>query len=166
MHHYILGLGTNLGDKAANLQNAIALLQKHMNIEAISSVYKNKALLPTNAPISWDINYYNMAIMVKSDLAPLPLLTLLKEQELQLGRVPNSKNWAPRFIDIDILLAEGVVLDSAELQLPHPGLTKRAFALLPAAEVAPDLLHPEVQLSLAELAKLIDRSGIITVFRI
>ncbi len=146
----ILGLGSNLGDSLNNLRRAVQLLQqlKVITVIQLSPVYRSSALLPPDAPLAWDKPYLNVALSCKSYLSPLQLLKVVKQVEKQLGREENHPRWAPRLIDIDILAWDEVgVVNQALLQIPHPELVKRPFALWPLLDLFPEWKHPQQELA-------------------
>jgi len=135
----ILGLGSNLGNREANLYSAIQHLSFLQNIR-LSSFYRSKALLPSNAPPEWDIEYINSAISGDTDLPPETLLKKIQEIEQLMGRPKLREKWAPRIIDIDILMYGDFKVNTRDLIIPHPELLKRDFALKPAQEIEPDMI--------------------------
>jgi 2-amino-4-hydroxy-6-hydroxymethyldihydropteridine diphosphokinase/dihydropteroate synthase len=140
----ILGLGSSQNDALSWLRRALAALKQSpsLRIDAVSPVYRSDALLPPGAPPSWNVPYLNLAVACEPALAaldPPALLDELKALEKRLGRRERER-WAPREIDIDVLAWDGIRLDSERLTLPHPGLVKRPFALLPLADVSPSAL--------------------------
>lgn len=142
---YIL-LGTNLGDRLANLIQA----KQHISslIGAIitqSSIYKTSAWGNTDQP-----DFYNQVIEVDTSLNPEHALDIILGIEHTMGRV-RDKKWGPRIIDIDILLWENEILKTSSLTIPHAGLPERKFTLMPLAEVAPDYIHPELLKSISQL---------------
>lgn len=141
----ILGLGTNLGDRLGFLSQAIGQLTDgdapSLTDIMLSSIYESKALLPENAPTSWDISYYNMAVSGVTQRTPEEMLTHIKAIEHQLGRRPSDR-WSPREIDIDILAWGDVVMDTPLLTIPHKGVLERDFVLLPIADIAPKWCYP------------------------
>jgi len=137
----ILGLGSNRGNRQAQLQAAAQALEPLLRPMRVSRVLESPALLPPGAPEGWNCSYLNMAVSGETDLLPQVLLAQIKAIEHELGRIPRG-TWGPREIDIDILAICGNVLDSPELALPHRGLLKRDFALLPLADVAPEWRYP------------------------
>jgi 2-amino-4-hydroxy-6-hydroxymethyldihydropteridine diphosphokinase len=138
----ILGLGTNVGDRLAQLSDAVRQISDDVleNI-SISSIYESDALLPEGAPEMWDQPFYNIAIAGTSTLTPEALLARVQNIETAMGReVKDKGTWAPRCIDIDILLYNDASYALKGLDIPHLALTKRPFAILPAAEIAPDAI--------------------------
>jgi 2-amino-4-hydroxy-6-hydroxymethyldihydropteridine diphosphokinase len=132
----IVALGSNLGDKAGNIARATAALTAdgHVRLVTASANYRT-------AP--WGITeqdwFVNAAISVLTDLSPHALLARCLDVERQLGRVREVK-WGPRIIDLDVLVYRDAVVADADLVLPHPYLTERAFVLRPMLDVAPDLM--------------------------
>lgn len=140
-----LGLGTNLGDRFANLKAAVAALGGVAEVEALSRVYETAPLYVTDQPA-----FLNMAARATTDLAPADLLQGLKAIEGELGRVEGLR-YGPRLIDLDILLYGDQVVQSADLTIPHPRLPERRFALAPLADIAATLRHPLLGCSVADL---------------
>lgn len=136
-----LGLGSNVGDRIAFLEDATFHLRKLATHILLSSVYESEALLPEGAPEAWNTPYLNMALVGETLLTPHTLLAEIKALEMNMGRQMRGV-WGPREIDIDILLYGDAVLDEAELKIPHPHLLSRDFALTPLAEIAPDWAYP------------------------
>jgi 2-amino-4-hydroxy-6-hydroxymethyldihydropteridine diphosphokinase len=145
-HLVYFGLGSNLGERDRNLQAALALLAGIVNLTAVSSVYDTAPLLVTDQP-----RFHNAVCAGYTSLAPLDLLHRIKAMEQTLGRVPGIR-FGPRLIDIDLLFYDQLVIETPELTLPHPRLTERAFVLAPLAEIAPDLLHPVLHVTVGALA--------------
>ena len=127
----VVGLGANLGDRLATLKAALEGLARIATIERVSRVY---ATAPVGGPPQPD--YLNAAVLIEVESRPRELLHSLLAIESTLGRVRRERN-GPRVIDLDVLWIEGVVVKSEELEVPHPRLKERAFALVPMLEVAP-----------------------------
>jgi len=149
-----LALGTNLGDRLANLKAATSALPPTVTVEIESRVYETPPWGYLDQPA-----FLNMVIRGSTGLEPLPLLTYLKQLELTLGREATF-HWGPRVIDIDILLYDDLVLETPALSLPHPGLAERAFVLVPLADLAADLRHPVLGKSVRELLTGVDTRGV------
>lgn len=140
-----LGLGTNLGDRFANLKAAVAALGTVADIEALSRIYETAPLYVTDQPA-----FLNMAVRATTDLAPVTLLRRLKSIEGELGRVAGLR-YGPRLIDLDILIYGDQVVETSDLTIPHPRLPERRFALAPLADIAATLRHPLLGCSVADL---------------
>ncbi len=150
-----LGLGSNLGDREDNLQEAVKLLSQRLRMGKVSSVYETEPVSDTKQP-----RYLNQVCQVYTTLPASALLALLKGFELKLGRAGPSG--APRPIDIDILFYGDQVVNTPELVIPHLRLTERAFVLIPLAEIAPDFVHSVNHRTVKELlAELKDRHGVV-----
>lgn len=144
-----LGLGTNLGDKEANLRTAIYKLQERIGKQvSLSSFYET-------APWGFESNhsFLNAAIGLETSLPPIEILHITQEIEKELGRTKKSVNgsYSDRLIDIDILLYDTLVLQTPELTIPHPLMTERDFVMKPLIEIAGNVIHPTRQKTLSEL---------------
>jgi 2-amino-4-hydroxy-6-hydroxymethyldihydropteridine diphosphokinase len=156
MHVVYLALGSNLGDRAANLRRAVECLPPWVIPSAASPVYETPPWGYTDQPA-----FLNQVIRAETLYEPVPLLEYLKHLEVQLGRTTTFRN-GPRVIDLDILLYDEIIYDSPSLTLPHPRLSERAFVLVPLVDLAPDLLHPIEGISMRQLLSKIDASEIKT----
>ncbi|QIV96092.1 2-amino-4-hydroxy-6-hydroxymethyldihydropteridine diphosphokinase/dihydropteroate synthase [Allofrancisella inopinata] len=141
---YIIGIGANVGFTLENINKAIQAIASTENVKLLTkaSLYSSKALLKENAPKDWDIVYLNTAIKIESSLKPLELLETLKDIEKNIGRDLNAPVWSPRVIDLDILAAEDLILDTEQLIIPHKELLNRNFALAPLLELNKNWHHP------------------------
>jgi dihydropteroate synthase/2-amino-4-hydroxy-6-hydroxymethyldihydropteridine diphosphokinase len=137
-----LGLGSNLGDRRAQLARALdELAAGGLRIHRVSPLVESPALLPDDAPTDWNRPFLNLVAQCRGDLTPHELLDLAKRVELALGRGEHAR-WSPRPIDVDILLYGREQIATERVQIPHPGVTHRAFVLSPLAMLAPRLTIP------------------------
>jgi 2-amino-4-hydroxy-6-hydroxymethyldihydropteridine diphosphokinase len=153
-HIVYLALGTNLGDRPANLQAAIAALPPAVTVMKRSPVYETQPWGVTDQPA-----FLNMVLSGKTCLDPLVLLARLKLLETRLGRQPSVR-YGPRKIDIDLLFYDDMLLNSPELTIPHPGLHERAFVLVPLADLAAELIHPVFRKTIRQLLGELDTTGV------
>jgi 2-amino-4-hydroxy-6-hydroxymethyldihydropteridine diphosphokinase len=145
MARVILALGTNLGDRTANLRRARQALESDFELGICSRIYETQPAYVRDQPL-----YYNQVCLATTQLRPLEVLHRLKWIESEMGRVPGVR-YGPRLIDLDLLFYDDLVMDGPDLVLPHPRIAERAFVLAPLAEVAPDLVHPRLHLTVAQL---------------
>ena len=139
-HRVYFSLGTNLGDRTANLDGAIAAMK-----DKIGALVKCSYYIHTEPwGFSSDNSFLNSAAIFDTSLAPLPLLRITQDIERQLGRSAKSHDglYSDRVIDIDILFYDNLVLSTPELTIPHPLMAQRDFVLRPLAEIAPRKKHP------------------------
>ncbi len=149
-----LGLGSNLGDREANLLEAARLLKEdgQLVLSRASSIYETPPWGYTEQPF-----FLNCVLEVDTTLEPVSLLAWLQAVEARVGREPSFR-YGPRLIDIDILLYGDLVLsrENPDLQMPHPRMDQRAFVLVPLAELAADLVHPGLRLTIEALARRVE----------
>lgn len=137
-----LGLGSNLGDRRAQLTRALERLPAHgVQVLRVSPVVESPAMLPDDAPADWNQPFANLVAECATSATPASVLDGLKTIERELGRVDRGR-WAPRPIDLDILLWGRETLATERLRVPHPGIAERAFVLTPLAALAPQLTFP------------------------
>ena len=149
-----LALGSNLGDRLANLKAAIAALASVVTVLAESPIYETPPWGVTDQP-----PFLNMVLKGETRLAPLALLEYLKQLETQLGRLPSIR-YGPRLIDMDILFYDELVLNTPELTIPHPHLQERAFVLVPLADLAAELVHPVFGKTVRQFLAAMDTTGV------
>lgn len=146
MKRVYLGLGTNLGNREHNLQEAVDRLHRGgVEVLRVSPVYETKPMYVEDQPL-----FLNMVVEGQTSILPRVLLKRLKSIEREIGRKPSKQN-GPRTIDIDILLYGRFVIRSMDLLVPHPRMEERRFVLEPLAEIAPTLRHPVSKRSILEL---------------
>jgi 2-amino-4-hydroxy-6-hydroxymethyldihydropteridine diphosphokinase len=150
----LVGLGSNLGDKAANIARAIALLTANNDVRLVARSRSYRT--PPWGKIDQDW-FVNACISVATPLTPHALLARCQAVERELGRV-RGERWGPRVIDVDILAYRDVACDEPNLVLPHPHIAKRAFVLAPLADIAPGLCVGGR--SIARLLAESDRTGV------
>lgn len=141
-----LCLGSNLGAREKNLTRALSLLSQEVNLKKVSSIYETEPVGYKEQPL-----FLNLVCRITTNLNPGGLLRLAKTIESKMGRIPSFPN-SPRPIDIDILFYDNKIIKTKDLTIPHPRLAGRAFVLVPLAEIAPELVHPELGKSITELS--------------
>ena len=146
MHKIVyLSLGSNVGDRAANLSSAIQRLRGLGAIEKVSSFYETEPVEFTAQP--W---FLNCVVKLDTEKMPKQLLAGILDVEQQMGRRRTQKK-GPRAIDIDILLFGNSVIDTKGLSVPHPAMQERRFVLEPLAEIAPEVRHPIFKRTVREM---------------
>jgi len=150
-----LGLGSNLGNREANLRGALRGLWRMGRVAAVSALYETE---PVGGPAQ--PSFYNAACRLETGLEPLPLLRFLQGLEHELGRRPSGERWGPRPIDLDILLYEDRIVEEEGLVIPHPRLAERPFVLAPLAEIAADVCLPGDGRTVGELLAAAGTRGV------
>jgi 2-amino-4-hydroxy-6-hydroxymethyldihydropteridine diphosphokinase len=141
-----LSLGSNLGDRVANIRKTVEQLERvRINVRRVSSLYRTEPV--DFSPQPW---FLNCAVEAATELMPLQLLKAVKSVERAVGRRPGITN-GPRAIDIDILLYENVVVRSSALTIPHERMSERRFVLVPLRELAPAARHPVTKRTVLEM---------------
>ena len=148
-----LALGANLGDRECTMRLAIEVMNRHPSIKidlasGVASLYESDAVggPPDQGP------YLNSVVRISTTLVPHELLDVVLSIEADLGRTRHER-WEARTIDIDMLLFDDLIMTDERLTLPHPRLHERSFMLEPLAELAGDLIHPVLGLSISDLAQ-------------
>lgn len=141
----LIGLGSNLGDRIHYLRQACEQLDTHpaVSVVTVSPLYETPPIGPPQG------TFLNAVIRIKTSLSPISLLRLCQEIE-RAGKRKRGVHWGPRTIDLDLLDFDGMVIDTAQLRLPHPGIADRLFVLVPLADVAPDWRHPVTNESVSD----------------
>ena len=150
-----LALGTNLGDREANLRSAKELLAPKIVVERESAIYVTPPWGYEDQP-----EFLNQVIRVRTYLRPLALLKVLKRIEKGMGRQETFRN-GPRLIDLDILIYGQQVIQKNNLCIPHPRMHERAFVLVPLCEIAPDFVHPVLKETVQTLLSRVDTQGVL-----
>jgi 2-amino-4-hydroxy-6-hydroxymethyldihydropteridine diphosphokinase len=155
IYSVFIGLGSNLGDRAARLISAAREVKAIEGVKYVwsSSVYETDAYGKTDQP-----KFLNAVLQLETSLNPQALLRELKEIEKRQGRT-SGERWGPREIDLDILLYDGFVFQDDFVVVPHPDLEHRKFALVPLREIAPDLVHPVNGMTMEELLSACSDGG-------
>jgi 2-amino-4-hydroxy-6-hydroxymethyldihydropteridine diphosphokinase len=156
MRGVYLGLGSNLGEREANLAAAVDRLEREPGVRVLrrSSLYETQPVGVIDQP-----SFLNAAVEIETELAPRDLLGVLKRIELDLGRRPGRR-WGERLIDIDLLLYDDLALRDRDLTVPHREMWGRLFVLVPLAELAPDVRSPDGRTIQQVIAALDDSRGI------
>jgi 2-amino-4-hydroxy-6-hydroxymethyldihydropteridine diphosphokinase len=147
-HRVFIGIGSNLGDRRANCREARGRIQELPNSRVVkeSSIYESE---PHGNAKTW---FGNSVIEVETELSASEMLKRLKAIEETMGRKRvKGKRWGSRIIDLDILLYDNEIIDKRNLKVPHPRMTQRRFVLIPLSELAPQFIHPALNVSVSEL---------------
>jgi 2-amino-4-hydroxy-6-hydroxymethyldihydropteridine diphosphokinase len=146
-HQVYIGIGSNLGNKKENYLEALARIAKipKTRITRESSLYESE---PLGDSKEW---YVNGVIQIETDLGPEMLLKKCKNIERAMGRKKVRKKWGARVIDLDILLYDAGIVDKGNLKIPHPEMHHRKFVIIPLSEIAPQLVHPVLGMTISEL---------------
>mgnify|MGYP006381138191 CR=1 FL=1 len=153
----ILSIGTNIGNRKLNIKNAITALGQIGKIITISPIY-------TSEPWGFESKngFYNIALILESNLPPIELLNATQQIERNLGRTTKTTTtYTDRIIDIDIIDYNNQIIDTQALTLPHKLMHKRNFVLYPLSDIAPDWQHPILKLSSTELKKISEDTSVI-----
>ena len=146
MSKVYLSIGSNKGNRSVLINKAIDEIEKKVGIIiSRSSIYQSK---------SWGFDsndFYNLCLLIDSDIEPKSLLIDLKKIEKSMGREDVDSSYSDRFIDIDILFYDNIIIDLEDLKIPHPKIEMRKFVLVPLLEIACNYLHPILNKTIKEL---------------
>jgi 2-amino-4-hydroxy-6-hydroxymethyldihydropteridine diphosphokinase len=158
MNPVCIGLGSNMGDRKANLRIALGRLQPIMNCEAVSDIFETEPVGEVEQ--DW---FLNMVLRGTTGLGALELLAALQQIENDMGRRRDIDK-GPRIIDLDILLYSSTIICTKNLTVPHPELHRRAFVLVPLAQVAADWMHPVLGATVQELLQKLNDDKAVNVW--
>jgi len=146
-HQVYIGVGSSLGNKKENFLEALLRVAKLPDTRILkeSSLYESE---PIGDAKEW---YVNGAIEIETKFKPEMLLKKFKNIERAMGRKKIKKRWGARIIDLDILLYDAAIVKKKSLRIPHPEMPSRKFVLLPLSEIAPQVIHPELGVTISEL---------------
>ena len=146
-HQVYIGIGSNVGNKRENFFEAVTRLAKLPDTRVLkeSSLYESE---PLGDAKEW---YVNGAVEIETKFKPDMLLKKFKNIERAMGRKKIKKRWGARIIDLDILLYDSAVVKKKHLKIPHPEMSTRKFVLIPLSEIAPQVIHPELGVTISEL---------------
>lgn len=147
-HIAYIGLGSNRGDRARMIAEAVAILRAAPGV-LVATVSRLHETEPVGGPSNQE-SYLNAAARIETTLDAPELMRLLLETERVLGR-RRRERWGPRTIDLDLLLFDDLAIDTPELTVPHPRMHQRLFVLEPLREIAPEARHPVLSRSVTEL---------------
>lgn len=153
-HTVYIALGTNIGDRAENMQQALKELESIMQVEERSPIYETPPWGLVDQP-----DFLNQVVRGETELSPVELIKALKEIESEMGRVPTIR-YGPRLIDLDLLFYDDLVFETEKLSIPHPRMRGRAFVLVPLADLAPEIIHPVYGETVIEMLAEVDPAGI------
>jgi 2-amino-4-hydroxy-6-hydroxymethyldihydropteridine diphosphokinase len=141
-----IGVGSNIGDRVRNISAAAHFLCSltGITLERTSSLYETAPVGPGQR------DFINAVLKIRTSLSPVALLDALKEIEKKMGR-KAGKRWGPRVIDLDLLLYGKTLVSAPGLTVPHPEMANRRFVLVPLAELAPGLVHPQLRKTVSTL---------------
>lgn len=145
----ILSIGTNIGDRERNIENAVKALDEIGKVTTISPIYSSEPW-----GFESENGFYNIALILETSLSPLELLKETQRIEKELGRTSKTTTtYTDRIIDIDLIDYDNQIIDTDTLTLPHKLMHKRNFVLYPLTDIAPEWQHPTLKLTALELKK-------------
>ncbi len=153
MTRAFIGVGSNI-DPVANVREALRAMSKEMRVATVSTVYETEPEARPGQPL-----YYNCVVEAETEMPPLELKRALRATEERLGRRRSADKYAPRPIDLDLLLYDDLATQSEELTLPDPEIERRAYLAVALAELAPELSLPGTSTTLRDLAQSLPQKG-------
>jgi 2-amino-4-hydroxy-6-hydroxymethyldihydropteridine diphosphokinase len=153
-----IGLGSNLGNRVANLREAVQRLSALVKVQKASQLY-------VAAPLGYvrDDSFVNAVIKATTTLKPMELLEMMQGIESSMGR-RSGVQYGPRPIDLDMLFFDGIQIETRKLTVPHPLIPQRAFVLKPLVEIAPNLMHPVLYYTVSQLLQDADDADQVQVY--
>lgn len=145
MNRVFIGMGSNLGDRISYCREALDEMAGFSRITKVSSLYETDPVGKEDQP-----EFINCVVEINTELSAEELLKQLNLVEAKLGRVRHEK-WGPRNIDLDIIFYSDKIINEENLEIPHPRAHLRRFVLQPLCEIAPEYIHPKLNLSVLEL---------------
>jgi 2-amino-4-hydroxy-6-hydroxymethyldihydropteridine diphosphokinase len=161
MNIVFLGIGTNLGNRERNLEQAVAGTENYLGrVLLSSSIYETEP---------WGFQsgdkFLNIAVKIATVLSPAHLLEKILFLESMMGRVRGTEQYISRLIDIDILFYDDIIVDEEHIKIPHPLLHKRKFVLIPLCEIAPEMFHPVLKKTIADLLQICTDTSTVNMFK-
>jgi len=157
MHQVFLGIGGNIGNKHDNFDKVYTFIQNELGaITKSSSVYETPPW-----GFQAEVNFWNQVLVVETEFSAVEVLLKINKIESKFGRKRDGGQYKSREMDIDILYFDELVLDTGNLTIPHPQIANRLFVLVPLTEIAPDLVHPVLQLSSVEILNVCKDKSVI-----
>jgi 2-amino-4-hydroxy-6-hydroxymethyldihydropteridine diphosphokinase len=156
-----LGIGTNLGNRESNLEQAVVRIEEYVGpVLDSSSIYETEP---------WGFQakdeFLNKVVKVETELTPSEILERILIIESIMGRVRSKERYSSRLIDIDILICEDMIIDEENLKIPHRLLHQRRFVLVPLCEVASDMIHPVLKKSISDLLEICEDKSEVKKYR-
>jgi 2-amino-4-hydroxy-6-hydroxymethyldihydropteridine diphosphokinase len=156
-----LGIGTNLGERERNLEQAVAGTENFLGkILQSSSIYETEPW-----GFQSEEKFLNIVVKIETNLSPVALLEKILFLESMLGRVRGTERYISRLIDIDILFYDDIIIDEENLKIPHPLLHERKFVLIPLCEIEPAMVHPLLEKTIGELLDTCTDSSVVTLYK-
>lgn len=157
MHQVFLGTGGNIGNKHDNFDKVFTFIKNELG-----AIIKSSSIYETSPwGFQAEENFWNQVLWIETLLSPLDVLKRIAKIEAEFGRKRTGEGYTSREMDIDILYFDDEIIETKNLTIPHPLLHKRLFVLVPLAEIAPDFVHPVLQITNAEMLKVCeDKSAI------